>query len=156
MAKIALDVPIPNPQAVVVPRLLTVLSGYAQRADVVLSADLGLAGAEIGVPVTVDVGTARTSEAVPVALRATRRRGWFPVFHGHVRSVAGGPLESVLRLDGTYKTPLEPLGGLADRTLLGHAAERSLRAFLERLRADVLTEIQRAELDVRRHETSHG
>jgi len=152
MHDIAIDTTLPTPQAVVAPRLFTVLSGYAARNDFVLTLDLGLAGAAMSVPVTVEVGdsNARTATAVPIGLRASRHAGWFPRFRGEVRDEAVGPLESILRLAGTYETPLGPLGEVADRTVLGGAAERSLRTFLERLRADVLEEIARAELDVRR------
>jgi hypothetical protein len=79
----------------------------------------------------------------------------FPTFHGTVRSEAAGNLDSVLRLDGTYETPLGMFGHVADRTVLGHAAERSLSSFLDRLRADVIDEIQRAELSIRRSEGRH-
>lgn len=152
MHDIAIDTTLPGPQAVVAPRLFTVLSGYAARSDFVLTLDLGVAGAAMSVPVTVEVGDSntRTATEVPIALRASHHAGWFPRFRGAVRVEAVGPLESILRLEGTYETPLGALGDVADRTVLGHAAQRSLRSFLERLRSDVLVEIMRAELDVRR------
>jgi hypothetical protein len=157
MPDIAIDSRVPDPQAVVVPRLLTVLSGYASRNDVVLTLEVGIAGAAMSVPVTVELGDSRTRTpaAIPLALRATHHSGLFPAFHGTVRSEDAGNLESVLRLVGTYETPLGMFGSIADRTVLGHAAERSLRSFLERLRVDVIEEIQRAELAVRRHEGRH-
>ena len=157
MPDIAIDTRLPDPQAVVAPRLLTVLNGYSSRDDVVLALDMGIAGAAMSVPVTVELHDAptRTPSAVPIALRATHHSALFPAFRGAVRSEAAGTLESVLRLDGTYETPLGMLGSIADRTVLGHAAERSLRAFLEHLRADVIDEIQRAELSIRRSEGRH-
>ena len=157
MAVIAIDTRLPDPQAVVTPRLLTVLRGYSSRDDVVLALDVGIAGAAMSVPVTVEIGetATRTPNAVPVALRATHHSSLFPAFGGTVSSESLGTLESVLRLDGTYETPLGTLGSIANRTVLGHAAERSLRAFLEHLRADVIEEIQRAELSIRRSEGRH-
>jgi hypothetical protein len=154
---VTIDTRLPDPQAVVAPRLLTVLSGYSSRNDVVLTLDVGIAGAAMSVPVTVDLGDAhrRTPNAVPIAVRATHHSALFPTFHGTVRSEAAGNLDSVLRLDGTYETPLGMFGHMADRTVLGHAAERSLNSFLERLRADVIDEIQRAELSIRRSEGRH-
>ena len=142
----------------VAPRLLTVLSGYAARNDVVLTLDVGVADAAMSVPVTVELGDAhtRTLASVPIALKATHHSRLFPAFHGTVRSEGGGPLESVLRLDGTYDVPLGALGSVVDRTVLGHAAQRSLGAFLDRLRTDVIAEIQRAELSVRQHEGRHS
>ena len=157
MPVIAIDTRLPDPQAVVAPRLLTVLRGYSSRDDVVLTLDVGIAGAAMSVPVTVEIGEAqtRTPNAVQIALRATHHGGLFPAFGGTVSSDRAGTLESVLRLQGTYETPLGMLGSIADRTVLGHAAERSLRSFLERLRADVIAEIQRAELSIRRSEGRH-
>ncbi len=152
MTAVRLDSPLASPASVVAPRLLTVLSGYAQRDDFALTVDLGLAGAAMSVPVKVELGGARTRtpSTIPIALAAARHGAWFPAFRGEVRSEAAGPLESVLRLAGSYETPLGALGEIADRTVLGHAAERSLRLFLDRLRADTLEEIRRAELAVRR------
>ena len=157
MPDIAIDTRIPDPKAVVAPRLRTVLSGYSSRNDVVLALDVGIAGAAMSVPVTVELSDSltRTADAIPIALRATRHSGLFPAFHGVVRSEGGGNLESVLRLEGTYAAPLGMLGSIADRTVLAHAAERSLRAFLEHLRSDVTAEIQRAELIIRRSEGRH-
>ena len=153
MPDVTIDTRVPDPQAVVAPRLLTVLGGYSSRNDVALTLDVGIAGATMNVPVTVDLGDSKgsTPNAVLIALRATHHTALFPTFHGAVRSEAVGTLESILRLDGTYETPLGMFGHVADRTVLGHAAERSLRSFLERLRADVVDEIQRAELSIRRN-----
>jgi hypothetical protein len=151
MPQIAIDTMLPSPQAVVLPRLITVLRGYEEREDVVLSHDLPVAGAAMSVPVIIETAGAErhTPAALPLVVRAAHRASWFPTFHGLVRSEAGGPLESILRLEGTYETPLGAIGDFADATVLGHAAERSLRSFLDRLRSDVIVEIQRAELAVR-------
>ncbi|MEO7039148.1 MAG: hypothetical protein ABI186_03865 [Candidatus Elarobacter sp.] len=156
MPDIKIDTAVPSPQAVVTPRLLTVLNGYASRSDVVLALDLGLAGAAMSVPVTVDVGDyrTRTATSIPIALKASHHTGWFPIFRGAVRNDPAGPLESILWLAGTYETPLGALGDVIDRTVLSHAAQRSLRFFLERLRSDVIDEIQRAEFDIRRRSGS--
>jgi hypothetical protein len=154
---IAIDTRLPDPQAVVAPRLLTVLSGYSSRNDVVLTLDVGVAGAAMSVPVTVDLGDShrRTPNAASIALQATHHRALFPTFHGTVRSEALGNLDSILRLEGTYEIPLGIFGHVADRTVLGHAAERSLSSFLDRLRIDVVEEIQRAELSIRHSEGRH-
>jgi hypothetical protein len=151
MPQITIDTTIPSPQAVVLPRLVTVLRGYEEREDVVLSHDLRIAGAAMSVPVIVETAGAdrRTPAELPLVLRGAHHASWFPTFHGQVRSEAVGPLESILRLEGTYDTPLGAIGDFADSTVLGHAAERSLRSFLDRLRSDVVDEIRRAELDVR-------
>jgi hypothetical protein len=151
MPQITIDTTVSSPQVVVLPRLVTVLRGYEEREDVVLSHDLRLAGAAMSVRVIVETAGAdrRTPAALPLVLRAAHHASWFPTFHGQVCSDAVGPLESILRLDGRYEMPLAAIGEFADSTVLGHAAERSLRSFLDRLRRDVLNEIRRVELDVR-------
>ena len=150
--RITLEALLSSPQAAIAPRLLTVLNGYASRQDFTLTADLAASGASLSVPVIVEVGDHRTRTAtvVPFELRARRRADWFPKFLGVARIQDGGPLESVLQLAGVYEVPLGALGGVVDRVVLGGAAQRSLRVFLERLREDVLEEVRRAEFDVRR------
>jgi len=139
---------------VVTPRLVTVLCGYEDRTDVALTHDLHVGGAAVTVPVTVETRGAdlHTPGAIPLSLHATNHTAWFPSFRGQIRSEAVGPLESILRLAGTYQTPLGVLGELVDATVLGHAAERTLRSFLDRVRSDVIDEIRRAELSVRARE----
>jgi hypothetical protein len=158
MPDVTFDTSVPSPQAVIAPRLLTVLGGYASRNDFVLTLDLGVAGAAISVPVIVEVGDhhTRTSTVVPIALKARQHAGWFPIFRGEVRSEAAGPLGSIVRLNGSYETPLGALGDVADRTVLAHAADSSLRAFLDRLRSDVLEEVRRAELGIRSRSGGHS
>lgn len=140
---------LPAPQAVVMPRLYTVLCGYAARTDFTMTVELGIAHGAVAVPVVVDVTGERRPDAIPVSVRARERAGWFPVFAGDVACDDGGRLESRLRLSGTYEVPLGPIGAVVDRNVLAGAAERSLHGFLERLRADVIEEIERAELAVR-------
>jgi len=154
MPDITIDASLPSPQAVVAPRLATVLRGYEQRTDVALTHDLRVAGAAVTVPVTVETAAADTGtpSAIPLSMHATHRTAWFPSFRGQVRSEAVGPLESILRLVGSYETPLGAIGELADVTILGHAAERTLRSFLDRIRSDVIDEIRRSELNIRRRE----
>jgi hypothetical protein len=151
MPNIDIETRISSPQASVAPRLETVLRGYAQQDNVTLALGLPLGGAEVAVPVTIETHAAEVRNAfeVPLTLRATQHALMFPTFDGEVRSLAGGPLESTLRLTGTYTAPLGAIGSLGDGTVLGHAAERTLRSFLERVRADTIEEIQRSELDVR-------
>jgi hypothetical protein len=157
MRYISIDVRIPAPQAVVVPRLADVLRDYEKRGGVALSHDLDVAGGAVSVPVTVETGEAdrKSPAAIPLALRASHHAAWFPVFRGQVRSEDAGPLESVLRLDGACDTPLGAIGDVADATVLGHAAERSLRSFLDQLRSDVIDNVRTVELNVHARETGH-
>jgi hypothetical protein len=141
-----------SPATAVLPRVATVLAGYSQRNDITLVHRLNVADAAIGVPITVEVCTTprETPNAVSIRLRAARHTSLFPTFEGRVQSEPAGPLESALRLIGTYEIPLGLLGEAVDETLLRHAARATLTAFLERLRIDVIDEVRRSELSVRR------
>jgi hypothetical protein len=152
MPQITVNSTLPSPQAVVAPRLLTVLRGYAERHDFALTVDLGIAHAAMSVPVCLELSEERSATSVPLAIAARAHTDWFPAFHGEVRSEEQGPLASRLRLIGDYDVPLGALGIIANRRVLGGAAQHSLRAFVERLRADVLVEIRRSELDIRHRE----
>lgn len=152
MSEITVNSIVPSPQAVVGPRLLTVLKGYAERNDLMLTVDLGIGRASMSVPVRLELGGARSSTSIPLTLAAREHTDWFPVFNGEARSEAEGSLASRLRLVGDYTVPLGALGTIVNRRVLGGAAARSLRAFVVRLRADVVDEVRRSELDVRRRE----
>ncbi|MBV9438849.1 MAG: hypothetical protein JOZ24_02535 [Candidatus Eremiobacteraeota bacterium] len=152
MPSFELTATVPSPRAVVMPRLLTVLRGYAERPDFALTVDLGVARAAMSVPVALELPAGRTASSVPLTLQACEHTDWFPVFTGEIQSEDRGPLASSLRLSGVYEVPLGALGTIVNRRVLRGAAERSLRAFAERLRTDVLEEIRRSELAVRQAE----
>jgi hypothetical protein len=154
MSEIAINKILPSPQAVVAPRLLTVLRGYAELDDFTLTVDFRLARAAMSVPVRLALPEGRSATAIPLALEAREHTDWFPVFRGEARSEEWGPLATRLRVVGDYEVPLGALGLIVNRRVFGGAAERSLRTFVERLRHDVLDEIRRSELDVRRRERS--
>jgi len=137
-----------SPQAVVAPRLLSVLRRYAELKDFTLTVDLGIARAVTSVPVRLELPEGRSAHSIPLTLAAREQTNWFPVFHGEARCEEQGPLASALRLIGDYHVPLGALGIIVNRRVLGGAAERSLRTFVERLRDDVLDEIRRSELAV--------
>jgi hypothetical protein len=149
MPQIRLNSRLPSPQTVVAPRLHTVLCGYAERTDFTMTVDFGIARAAMSVPVRLELPEGRSATSIPLVLAAREHTDWFPVFRGEARSEDQGPLTSRLRLIGDYEVPLGALGTIVNRRVLGEAALRSLRAFLERLRADVLDEIRRGESDIR-------
>jgi hypothetical protein len=105
--------------------------------------------------VRLEIPEGRTATSIPLVLAAREQTDWFPAFHGEARSEELGRLESRLRLVGDYAVPLGSLGTIVNRRVFGGAAQRSLRAFLERLRADVLDEIRRSELAIRHREGRH-
>jgi hypothetical protein len=155
MPEITINSTLPSPQAVVAPRLLSVLRGYAEQEDFALTVDLGIAGATMSVPVRLELPEGRSANSIPLTLAAREQTNWFPVFHGEARSEEQGPLASGLRMIGDYVVPLGALGIIVNRRVLGGAAERSLRAFVERLRNDVLDEIRRSELAILHVEGRH-
>ncbi|BDE05299.1 hypothetical protein WPS_05750 [Vulcanimicrobium alpinum] len=112
MPGVALVTTIAAPQAAVAPRLMTVLSAYAQRDDFALAARVGFAGATLNVPVKLWLvdPSSRTADAIPIAMAAARHEDWFPVFSGEVRAAAGGRMESSLQLNGEYRVPLGAFG----------------------------------------------
>lgn len=156
MPQITTACTLPAPQALAAPSLFTVLCGYAERDDFTLTVDVGAAHAAITVPVCVALREGRSAFSIPLTLGARRNTDWFPSFRGEARSEDQGPLASRLRLIGDFEVPLGALGLIVNRRVLGSAAERSLRAFVERLRADVLDEIRRSELDIRHVESRHS
>lgn len=147
MPHVDIERALPAPQRVVTPRLRTVLVRYAERGDVSLTLDLMIAGAAIAVPIVLGLDLdPDVPSAFGLRLRAAHHEAWFPTFRGELRNEPDDLLESRLRLDGTCEVPLGKLGERADRSLLGHAAERGLRAFVERVRTDVLDEIRRDDI----------
>ena len=154
MPHVTIESRVSSPQSVIAPRLFGTLVGYASRDDFALRLDLGVAGAAMTVPVRVTLDGARTTTSIPITLEARQRAGWFPTFRGEARSESESSLSSYVRLSGFYEVPLGALGPILDRTVLKGAAERSLRSFLERLRADVLEEVRRSELDYRRKQAA--
>jgi hypothetical protein len=149
MPQIIINSTLPSPPSLVAPRLLVVLCGYAEREDFALTVDLGIARAAMSVPVRLELPAGRSATSIPLVLAARQHTDWFPVFRGEARSEEQGPLDSRLRLIGNYEVPLGALGTIVNRRVLGAGAQRSLRAFVERLRADVLDELRRSLLDIR-------
>ena len=73
-----------------------------------------------------------------LAVRSASDEGFFPTFAGTLSiTPVGGTSE--LWLQGAYKPPFGAIGALLDRTVLRHAAQRSLQSFLLRL-ANLITD----------------
>ncbi len=149
MPELTVRATLPASASVVVRPFATVLHGYAERDDFRLSVALGIAGGQVTVPVCVGLPEGTGAPSVRVLLAARRHTDWFPSFDGVLRIEAHDALTSVLSMSGTYRLPLHYLGTAVDRTVLGRAAEHSLRTFVERLREEVLMETRRSELGVR-------
>ncbi|MGC2131587.1 MAG: SRPBCC family protein [Candidatus Aquilonibacter sp.] len=91
---------------------------------------------EIRIPVTLDVVDRPARFEYAIAIRAASDEGFFPHFEGTL-SVTPVGTQSELWLQGTYDPPFGPIGALLDRTVLRHAAKRSLESFLQRIADDV-------------------
>ena len=65
-----------------------------------------------------------------------RTRDFFHTFEGTL-SITPVATHSELWLQGTYDPPFGFFGALLDRTVLRHAARRSLQAFLQRIADDI-------------------
>jgi hypothetical protein len=104
------------------------------RSDAVaLSAPAGKAGT-VRVPVEVTI-TKRSQKDSSVALtiKARSTNALFPKFTGAIQALAMAPSRTNVRLKGTYRAPLGPIGSTINAVGLHNVAEDSLRAFFERV-----------------------
>ncbi|MGC2243239.1 MAG: hypothetical protein WBA06_06390 [Candidatus Aquilonibacter sp.] len=99
---------------------------------------------EISIPVTVDVVDRPVRWEYAITIRATSDTAFFPRFEGTLSITPVGS-QSELWLQGSYEPPFGPIGALLDRTVLRHAAERSLRSFLQRIADDIASGERSAE-----------
>jgi hypothetical protein len=72
-----------------------------------------------------------------IELRAVTGSAAFPVFDGTLRVEPIDAFTSRLVLAGRYSVPLGTLGTIADRTILGGAAKRSLRTLLVTMQTEI-------------------
>jgi hypothetical protein len=63
--------------------------------------------------------------------------GLFPALDADILIVPTGKRSSKLRLTGSYRPPLGPLGSALDAAILHRVAGATIRAFLNRLAADI-------------------
>ena len=75
-----------------------------------------------------------------LSIRAASNEGIFPKFEGTLSLTPVGKHAVELWLQGHYAPPFGAIGALLDRTVLRHAAERSLTSFLRRIADDVIAD----------------
>jgi len=92
---------------------------------------------EIRVPVEVSVDDRPVRWEYAIAIRAASDEGFFPTFAGTL-SITPVGTQSELWLQGSYQAPFGMIGALLDRTVLRHAAHRSLQSFLQRVADDTV------------------
>lgn len=99
---------------------------------------------EIRIPVTVDVVDRPVRWEYAINIRAAADEGFFPRFEGTLSITPVGS-QSELWLQGTYEPPFGPIGAVLDRTVLRHAAKRSLQSFLQRIADDIASDERATE-----------
>ena len=86
-----------------------------------------------------------------IAFNAANLPAAFPRFRGQF-SVHDGELgESTLLLTGSYDLPMEFFGGLFDKALMPHVAERSLENFITEIAAACQAIVDQREADFARY-----
>lgn len=99
---------------------------------------------EIRIPVTIDVVDRPVRWEYAINIRAASNTGFFPRFEGTLSITPVGS-QSELWLQGTYQPPFGPIGVVLDRTVLRHAAKRSLHSFLQRIANDIVSDERASE-----------
>jgi len=116
--------------------------GSAERLTLsVQLADLHVrVGGEVTMPTEVRVVDRPTRWEFGLSIRAASNEGIFPKFDGTLSLTPVGKHAAELWLQGRYAPPFGAIGALLDRTVLRHAAERSLTSFLRRIADDVIAD----------------
>ncbi len=99
---------------------------------------------EVRIPVTVDVVDRPARFEYAITIHAASDEGFFPRFEGTL-SITPVGTQSELWLQGTYDPPFGLVGAVLDRTVLRHAAKRSLQSFLQRIADDVASDERATE-----------
>lgn len=99
---------------------------------------------EVRVPVEIDIDERAARWECGLKIRAIGSEGFFPTFTGTM-SVTPVGAHSEIWLQGTYEPPLGAIGAALDRTVLRHAAQRSLESFLTRIRTEILRDARANE-----------
>ena len=120
------------------------LPGFQRERDAI-TCELAYeqAGSRIKQRIQVHLGPVqRFGYGVTIHLRwkAARHAELYPELDGHLRLERRQPSGSSLRLDALYVPPGGRLGAAADRALMHHVAESSVRDFLARV-AELLASI---------------
>jgi hypothetical protein len=100
---------------------------------------VGVVG-EVSVPTEVHVVDRPVRWEFGLSMRAASNDGIFPSFEGTVSLSPVGRHAVELWLQGSYAPPFGAIGALLDRTVLRHAAERSLTSFLQRIADDMIAD----------------
>ncbi len=129
--------------------------GPAADGSYVITLTTRLAGLEVIKHVRVRTGVAYRSglrTLLPITWHAEPARHAFPAFEGTLELEPLDEHTAALSLAGSYRTPLGPLGGVADAAALHHVAV----ATAERLVAGLADELERVAAEPGRPTRSRG
>lgn len=97
-------------------------------------------GGEVSMPTALHVVDRPSRFEFGLSIRAASNEGIFPTFDGTLSLSPVGRNAVELWLQGSYAPPFGAIGELLDRTVLRHAAERSLTSFLRRIADDLVAD----------------
>jgi hypothetical protein len=109
---------------------------------------VGIIG-EVAIPVELAVENRIGRWECGIEIHAVSDEGIFPTFNGNL-SISPVGAHCELWLIGEYRPPFGPVGEVVDDTVLRHAAQRSLQAFLSRIAMEILDDVRREESTHRR------
>lgn len=113
--------------------VLESISGQSRTDAVALSAPAGKAGT-VSIPVEVTITKrSRKDASVALTIKARSAKALFPSFTGSIQALAMSPSRANLRLKGTYRAPLGPVGSTINAMGLHNLAEEGLREFFNRI-----------------------
>ncbi len=156
MPQIDLNVGVPIPASLLQAELIRLLTAIEKEQspfeDFAINADfsdlhLPSAGA-ISVPIELRRMQQHGSDGMHFTFRAKQHDTLFPTFHGSLSVEPAGSPYSCVRLRGEYKPPMGTVGRVVNTTVLRSVAERSLRAFLDRVTTTAESNIRRREADI--------
>lgn len=126
-------------------RMLPGLRGWAEEAyrdGEHLYARIGTRGGKIAKTVEMTVGEPARGASetwIPVEWEATGFPSLFPRMQADIVVAAIGPTLTQVALRGSYRVPLGKVGVALDRTLLHRIAEASVKSFVDRIAAAILS-----------------
>jgi hypothetical protein len=123
--------------------VLEKIAARSRADDVVLRASVGNSAGRVSVPVELSVTKRSAKDSlVGVTIKARSGKALFPSFKGTFSALPMAPARTNLRLKGTYKAPLGPLGSTINAVGLHKMAEESLRDLFDRVARETVDTIR--------------
>ena len=91
------------------------------------------------------------ARSIPIEFGAAEHAEAFPHFKGAAGIDATGPTGSILWIAGSYEVPMQTLGAILDRTVIGGVADRSLVNLIDDLAAAVVANVEKSEAEYVRY-----